>query len=161
MEYVWPARRHRNSSSGFDKQIDSAASSSTAFQLPMSRDASRASLDSHPPIKYGNRLSSDEQRRPTLGLPSRRLTSSRSFNDLRSTSRQGSSYLGISRAGDSDFLFVKSEGRPANIRRNSSNLLEFASRQRSKDDAFEMKTRSAQKTFVLVQISRSAVCLLL
>lgn len=157
MEYVWPARRNRDSISSSDREVDSAASSATIIQRAASNDASRSSLDSHPVVKYGNRISSDEQRRPTLGFPSRRLTSSRSFNDLRSTSRLQSGYLASPGPEKSDLFFNKNESRPANIRRNSSNLLDVTSKQKSKDDAIEMKSRSAQKTFVLVQVSRSVI----
>ena len=153
MEYVWPARQHRKSLDSDGR--DTVTNSSITAQRTASVDANRASLDSHPAVKYGNRVSSDEPRRPNLGLPPRRLTSSRSFNDLRSASRQQSTYLETPVPSTTDLFSLKNESRPAQIRRDSSNLLlGSSSRQRSRDDAVEMKSRSAQKTFVLVQVSR-------
>lgn len=151
MEYVWPARQHRKSIESVRK--DAGQTTSSPIQRTTSVDTGRVSLDSHPAAKYG-RVSSEEPRRQNLGLPSKRLTSSRSFNDLRSASRQQSTYLSTADPSTSDLSSFKNDNRPSQVRRESSNVLAFTSRQRSRDDAIEMKSRSAQKTFVLVQVSR-------
>jgi hypothetical protein len=150
MEYVWPGRGRLNSQTDDSETVTPTTPNGCPNQQSKPSSSSRSSLDSQTAVIYGNRASTEE-RRPTLGLPSRRLTSSRSFNDLRSSSREQASKLGA--PSSSTALFLK-PGPQVPERRGSSNLLDFTAPGRAKSDAVEMRTRSAQKTFVLVQISR-------
>lgn len=134
MEYVWPARRSRNRGS------DTASPSDTHHLKP------RASLDS------SKLLNQPRSSLDSTGLtpPLRKLGSSRSFTDLRSAAADSTItpyFDGQSnqRSLTADALDESRRQRHAIIRQVS---LEH------KTDFDEMKTRSSQKNFVLVKISR-------
>lgn len=136
MEYVWPARRTRN------RGVDTPDSYDAHY--PKSRE----SLD-HPRLFHKPRSSLDAV---TLAPPLRKLGSSRSFTDLRSTA--------------ADFVNTPPPGTQPNQRSLTltPDALDESRRHRytpirqvsldHKTDFDEMKTRSSQKIFVLVKISR-------
>jgi hypothetical protein len=156
MEYVWPARRHRNLA------IEDKANAERSVQkieddISTSRPPSRKSLDSsraldNPQISFDSR-----------GLappPLQRLSASRSFTDLRNSST-ASDFPPTPRSA------VPHKSRTADVFRSTSNFPDppdsLVKRrneaakliERPKiGDAAEMKTRSSQKTFILVKISR-------
>ncbi|KAF4601061.1 hypothetical protein EYR38_005710 [Pleurotus pulmonarius] len=131
MEYLWPARK--------DRRIRSSTSSAdTDDETNIPRIiATRASLDSPRALQtFPSEVTSDATLRPPMGL--RRLGSSRSFTDLRfSTTQEPAPKL--SRTRSSDALKPTNQVEP---KRRDTIM-----------DATEMKTRSSQKSFVLVRIS--------
>ena len=159
MEYVWPARRNRkrieNTSSPDPQQITTPSDLpiDTTIQHPAaSIIVTRASLDSPNVLRRGKRFSA-EGSRPAL---QRRITASRSFTDLRSAARQSST--STKTTGSSDLLsanILSALDLVFDQRRFVSAPQSMEQVQRKTgDDAVEMKTRSAQKTFILVRISR-------
>ena len=163
MEYVWPARRHR----ALERE-----------ERPNTPDISQSARPDPPPIPITFRQSLDSSRamdRPHGSLeknqlappPLRRLGVSRSFTDLRSNAKSDftPSPKGVltikTRANDLDYIGKLS-------RADSENLFDLAglqpkkrvdsgkqvARRRKIGDAAEMKTRSSQKTFIMVKISR-------
>ncbi|KAH8113231.1 golgi-body localization protein domain-containing protein [Phellopilus nigrolimitatus] len=171
MEYVWPARRDRTRSGNSAEFESSSARDNVKPDILLQESGpiyaepttlARASLDSPSNIHRGKRYSIEE-RRPTLGLTAKRLTSSRSFTDLRHTSRQTSMFS--STPVSSDFLAADKDSaidysvafdRGKVIDNTSANL---PIQKRLKDDAAEMKTRASQKTFILVRISSMHILL--
>ncbi|KAL5508278.1 FMP27 [Sanghuangporus vaninii] len=162
MEYVWPARRDRRRLEHTPEDYDASADTfhhTTGYHRPFVNR--RQSVDDASPNHHKKRYSA-EGARPLLRPGSRRITSSRSFTDLRGVSRQNSmkseasvspSYFTSNRSV-TEFPFretdqMKSDSAPADLPLDIS----------IGDDAAEMKTRSAQKTFVLVRISSMHVLL--
>ncbi|KAJ7638917.1 golgi-body localization protein domain-containing protein [Roridomyces roridus] len=129
MEYVWPARRHRKSITIDDSQTTSADNSAEA--TPM-----------YDPL--------DSPRAPRLLSA---LSASRSFTDLRSAaSLAPPSAPALHRTQSTDGLRQASlRPTPEPPRRKSTNKV--AQMRKKTGDAAEMKTRSSQKSFVLVRIS--------
>lgn len=164
MEYVWPARRNRkrveNTLSKKSQEISNQDDRSveTSVQLPStSITVTRASLDSPNVLRRGKRFSA-EGSRPAL---QRRITSSRSFTDLRSAARQESTplkptgsqdLLAINKLSALDLVFDQSRFVSAPQSMEETQI-------KTEDDAVEMKTRSAQKTFILVRISSMHILL--
>lgn len=156
MEYVWPARRQR--ALAIQERTNSEGSGQTAMDESISTPqlSSRRSLDS-PRALEKPRTSLD-----TSGLkppPLRKLATSRSFTDLRSSSAGSSvpptpltALSHKSRATDA-FRSVSnsSEVSDSQARRRTETAKQLG---RKIGDAAEMKTRSSQKTFILVKISR-------
>lgn len=154
MEYLWPARRARNQTpietdsfivpDAFTKPDDLPAVTYTDSPRHASFDvAPRKSLEA-------NRLAV-----PTL----RRLGTSRSFTDLRNTSRQDSLQVPsrLQRTRSSDALKGRSTDALASKQSSSSAGKSMHEKDRHKqqaDDAAEMKTRASQKTFVRVKVAR-------
>jgi hypothetical protein len=132
MEYVWPARKTR-------KQI-SRDMSLAADQTAQVLSPSRPSLDlSHAPTS---------QREHRLAPPPlRKLGSSRSFTDLRSSASEHAQISSLQRTRSSQALRPHSVGEQMRDAPESTRLRKYG-------DAAEMKTRSSQKTFVLVRVSR-------
>jgi hypothetical protein len=156
MEYVWPARRHRNLA------IEDKANAERSVQkieddISTSRPPSRKSLDS------SRALDNPQISFDSSGLappPLQRLSASRSFTDLHNSST-ASDFPPTPRSA------VPHKSRTADVFRSTSNFPDppdsLVKRrneaakliERPKiGDAAEMKTRSSQKTFILVKISR-------
>ncbi|KAJ6485160.1 golgi-body localization protein domain-containing protein [Mycena vitilis] len=144
MEYVWPARRNRQRSIVEDESHPGVDNTPDVVLV-------RSSLDSPRPSPSRN-LST-----PTL-FPPMKLSASRSFTDLRSAEslappprpllhRTASS--GALRQTSLAVAPPMDPSRRKN-RSDSSNKLALA---KKAGDAAEMKTRSSQKSFVLVKIS--------
>ncbi|KAG9218974.1 hypothetical protein CCMSSC00406_0001384 [Pleurotus cornucopiae] len=130
MEYLWPARK--------DRRIRSSSSSAdTDDETNIPRIvATRASLDSPRALQtFPSEVTNDATLRPPMGL--RRLGSSRSFTDLRFSTTDPAPKL--SRTRSTDALKPANQVEP---KRRDTIM-----------DATEMKTRSSQKSFVLVRIS--------
>ncbi|KAF8897633.1 golgi-body localization protein domain-containing protein [Infundibulicybe gibba] len=147
MEYVWPARKNRQSIIA-DEPAEFQSVSQSLQVVTSNIITSRASLDS--PRSRQTQPSSD--RSAGLAPPLRRLGTSRSFTDLRST-QESSTPRPLSRTQSSEALrqFSAPPITPAKSRTDSGGKGSMLNR--SMGDAAEMKTRSSQKTFVLVRIS--------
>ncbi|KAJ6515787.1 golgi-body localization protein domain-containing protein [Mycena sanguinolenta] len=147
MEYVWPARRNR-------KQLIEDEPSTPADNTP-EIVLVRSSLDSpRSATRKGSLL-------PPSPTPTARLSSSRSFTDLRSAatlappSRPGLHRTASSSALRQDSLSVAPPMDPSSRKKNrsdSSNKVAQVTRKKT-GDAAEMKNRSSQKSFVMVRIS--------
>lgn len=149
MEYLWPDRKQRI------MEVEDAGSQSPFPQIqvaksPVSPVPSRSSLDS--PRTLHNFRNAGDLNGNKLVLPLRRLGTSRSFTDLRSTR-------------DYTFLFQRNQSSDSINNVPSAPLLDqpFLTASNDSDadvlirkagDAAEMKTRSSQKSFVLVRVSR-------
>ncbi|KAJ7276501.1 golgi-body localization protein domain-containing protein [Mycena haematopus] len=145
MEYVWPARRNR-------KQLIEDESFATADNTP-DIVLVRSSLDS-PRSQTRNASISPPSLSPA------RLSASRSFTDLRSAvtlappSRPGlhrTASSGALRHGTTTVAPPMDPSRKKN-RSDSSNKVAQLTRRKT-GDAAEMKTRSSQKSFVMVRVS--------
>ncbi|KAL0572042.1 Protein SABRE [Marasmius crinis-equi] len=148
MEYLWPARKNRTQAI----EDDDENPEQDFAVLP-----ARSSLDSPRPHNMSRQNSGTTT--PTgLAPPLRRLGASRSFTDLRSSltesSRPLSPALHKTRSSEGlrerantkapDLLEVgRSKSRAGSLHESSSKT----------GDAAEMRTRSSQKTFILVRIS--------
>ncbi|KAH7921808.1 hypothetical protein BV22DRAFT_1114199 [Leucogyrophana mollusca] len=140
MEYVWPARRSRNSTS------QDQASHSAEAPSPKSQPSSRSSLDSSRLLRKP-RTSLDSN---GLAPPLRSLGSSRSFTDLRSAAAESLKASSISRVQSHQRPLVPTSDSAEEQKRSRTLFVDTRDR---KDDAAEMKTRSSQKIFILVRIS--------
>lgn len=157
MEYVWPARKQRTLA--IQERTNSEGSGQTAMNesIPTTQLSSRKSLDS-PRALEKPRTSLDTNGLKPPGL--RRLATSRSFTDLRSSS------AGSGSVPPTPLTAVSHKSRATDVFRSVSNSSEVSDSQgrrrnettkqldRKIGDAAEMKTRSSQKTFILVKISR-------
>ncbi|KAG8218593.1 hypothetical protein J3R82DRAFT_4234 [Butyriboletus roseoflavus] len=136
MEYVWPARRGRNQTDTQCMIRDLSESHRSSEQPPP-----RSSLESAFLLQKPRRSLDSNRLSPSL----RKLGSSRSFTDLRSA------------AAESTKTSVETNfGRAAtpDLNEDSRSVRKVNREDRpGKDDAVEMKTRSSQKTFILVKIS--------
>ncbi|KAG6336850.1 hypothetical protein ID866_2246 [Astraeus odoratus] len=129
MEYIWPSRRGRNRklAQGMQCQETSEAASE--------ENATRSSFDS-PHMLRKPRTSLDSN-----GLtPWKKLGGSRSCTDLRSAAAESAQSSHPTRGAEPDSY-------------DDNRVQRRASREARKDDAIEMKSRSSQKTFILVKIS--------
>jgi hypothetical protein len=155
MEYLWPARRVRNQQSVIGKpdlfpESRDSESGPSDFVLP---SLSRSSLDS-PRVSPGVRLDRDR-----LAPPLRKLGSSRSFTDLRSATPGSPNRPLLERTRSSErrqpFSPLPSSRLPTDTGAvTKAESSKMPTSERALGDAAEMKTRSSQKTFVLVRISR-------
>lgn len=148
MEYVWPGRRQRQRNNRQLSSEDRPASIDTPPPSRCSLDSPRGLL---PP-------GSDRSNGPTSSLAPpalRRLGTSRSFTDLRlsapetlrPTRLKRTRSISPSRANlDSDAAAPDQRTQVGNHRKAG--------------DAIEMKTRSSQKSFVYVQISRYEIAMI-
>ncbi|KAF7301766.1 hypothetical protein MIND_00742200 [Mycena indigotica] len=139
MEYVWPGRRDRKRLS--EEETPPTEQPSTEVVL------ARSSLDS----QVGKKATLSV---PALAPPMR-LSSSRSFTDLRSASLSPPSAPQLHRTASSGDLHQATLRPPEPMRRKTRSDTSHKSAQLTKKagDAAEMKTRSSQKSFVLVKIS--------
>jgi hypothetical protein len=136
MEYVWPARRKRNDTRPMTPE-------SPLSERPMIM-APRASLDSSRPSSSN---ASDALAPPPL----RRLGTSRSFSDLRSSGSETPKMKKLnSQDGRSHTRRISMDANELPVRRRKDTGFLRA----GPGDATEMKSRSAQRTFVHVKISR-------
>ncbi len=150
MEYLWPGRRDRK------KAIQDSPSEPSPDPLKRSFPPSRASLDAT--RKTHSRQSSDSNTSrlvPPMAL--RRLGTSRSFSNLRDSPPPARS---LPRTRSSEALGQRESStdhiEPRKLRRGDSRHDSGPVPRRG--DAAEMRTRSSQKTFVLVKISRQVFC---
>ncbi|KAJ6598956.1 golgi-body localization protein domain-containing protein [Mycena vulgaris] len=146
MEYVWPARRNRQRLT--DEEARQTIDNSSEVIPP-----SRSSLDSpRAPAPKKASLSA-----PILALPMK-LSASRSFTDLRSTSMSlgPPSAPQLHRTRSSSALRASplpGAPSPPPPMKKSQSSNKAAQVHKKTGDAAEMKTRSSQKSFVLVRIS--------
>ncbi|KAL1747713.1 golgi-body localization protein domain-containing protein [Schizophyllum fasciatum] len=133
MEYFWPNRREMAELEGTDDEGDD----DDLISERASMDAPRSPSTLTPP--------------PGL----RKLGASRSFTDLRMSARENSTQSlklsPLTRMRSSDALNGHNNGDGGKLKKARA-----AAAHRHKMDAAEMKTRSSQKSFVLVKISRYA-----
>jgi hypothetical protein len=156
MEYVWPARKHRNLA--IEERANVGGDARNSEDEPsISRSSSRKSLDSSQALdKPRTSFESNGLAPPSL----RRLGASRSYTDLRN-SITSSDFPSTSRTT------VSHRSRHADVFRSAVGLPDppdslvkrrgeagKQTQRRQIGDAAEMKTRSSQKTFILVKISR-------
>ena len=140
MEYVWPARRGRNQTDT-QRTIRDLTESHRPSEQPFPRSSLESALLLQKPRASleSNRLA------PNL----RKLGPSRSFTDLRSAAAESTKTpveTSFARAATPDLNANEDSWSMRKLNRED---------RRGKDDAVEMKTRSSQKTFILVKISRS------
>jgi hypothetical protein len=148
MEYVWPARRNRQQLIE-DEQPLLPADNTPDIMLV------RSSLDSpRPLVPRKGSLS------PPALAPPARLSASRSFTDLRSAatlappSRPGLHRTASSGALRQPTLPVAPPIDPSRKKNRSDSSNKASQLTKKTGDAAEMKTRSSQKSFVMVRISR-------
>lgn len=144
MEYLWPARRQRHIAADHVGNEDLE----NVLEIPP-KSPFRTSLDS----PRGLYASTDDAyaRKGELMLPLRRLGTSRSFTDLKTT-RDALPSPALHRIHSSDTLHAAlnvGDGRTKHRGRLHKNT----------GDAAEMKTRASQKSFVLVRISSLSLLL--
>ena len=161
MEYIFPARRERRSIEASITQHsrdedDVFGSRKLVAVRSESGVLDQPARDIDSPSPRGKRFSVDE-RRPTLSPATRKITASRSFTDLRLISRQNTT---ASTPISSNYLTADNSfatDLPSNIAEQGTAVASSSTgstQKRPKDDAAEMKTRSSQKTFILVRIAR-------
>lgn len=167
MEYVFPERRERqvlesvtaSGSSLLDDEDDIFRAQSSAVTRSDSGLLDKAPHESLlSPPRAGKRYSVDE-RRPILSPATKRITSSRSFTDLRLLSRQNSTpatALSTNNLFLDKAIVTDDPDDPAEQGKAASSLFNTSVQKQPRDDAAEMKSRSAQKTFILVRIARYA-----
>ncbi|KAG6821618.1 hypothetical protein H0H93_000127 [Arthromyces matolae] len=125
MEYLWPARKHRHA--------NDAEESGLIVDKRTSLDSPRALQGPRPPSSPSDQL----------GPPLRKLGTSRSFTDLRG-SKDTLKVATVHKVPSTDSLRkVALAGDGEVSRKNKA----------KKDDAAEMKTRTSQRSFVLVKIA--------
>lgn len=136
MEYVWPARRQR-------KAIESAGGEGDITPVETSYLNIPAPLESPGLSRTQSNLSPSSLTPPPL----RRLGVSRSFTDLRSAVAEASpKFESLHRTRSTENLQVDGSGARRPKSRHGKAF--------KAGDAAEMKTRSSQKSFVLVRVSR-------
>lgn len=145
MEYIWPARKHRRNQK--TEQIDSPTTV-MKVQPPTPIDPNQ---QDPPPSSVGRARQSMDQTR-LVPVSVRKLGASRSFTDLRSIATSPMSVLQMNRSSDA----LSSPTTPTSLTqptRRGTTLTPGVG------DAAIMKTRSAQKTFVAVDIASISVLL--
>lgn len=164
MEYLWPARRKRN------KALNGGASEDEELRLPPSALPSPITPRSQLPSPMTPRSPISPRRASvdfittkspepnTLSVPGLRKTAtSRSFTDLRKAASDSlHPPTSLQRTRSTDALFTLSSTNSSSQASKGSEE-QKEKRQMSKeeaDDAAVMKTRSSQKTFVWVKVSR-------
>lgn len=144
MEYVWPSRRSRRKALSATPQpplLDGPLSQRTSIDITINAPKHRLSVDD-------NRLTT----------PLRRVGVSRSFSDLRQANKDAI-LLQASRSTESvadaslDIDRMTATKGPHEYSRGLSST-QLPTRKNSFDDASEMRTRSSQRTFILVRLSR-------
>ncbi|KAG5639269.1 hypothetical protein H0H81_004930 [Sphagnurus paluster] len=135
MEYLWPARKHRN-----EIEDEKPPSTPPKPDTRMSLDSPRTLHSAKPPNEF-------------LVPPLRRLGNSRSFTDLRGSAKDALTVPTIHKLPSSDTLRQISISTFDSPERRDQRKLS------KKDDAAEMKTRTSQKSFVLVRISSMNILL--
>lgn len=173
MEYVWPDREKGQTSTedSLEKEKIPAPPLEIRVKSPTS-PAARSSIDS-PRGLHTPKRSMDPNGQTTLPTL-RRLGSSRSFTDLRSAKDNGplnpSTFLSpqgfltppafLKRTQSSDSINFSSVLEAASVSGTSHTIDQEeinAPDRKLLDDAHIMKTRSSQKSFVMVRISRSVL----
>jgi len=147
MEYIWPARKHRRS-----REMEQTDSTTTVTKIQPPTPTDPGPQDTSPGSSGKARQSLER----TLLAPAqvRKLGGSRSFTDLRSAASSPMSALQMNRSSDA----LASPSTPTSahpVRRGAS----LATGVGGSNDAEIMKTRSAQKTFVAVDIATISVLL--
>jgi hypothetical protein len=142
MEYIWPARKNRGERGV--EQSDTPTSVTTKVQPPTPVDVQ----DPSPGPSGRVRKSMDHSRLTPVQV--RRLGSSRSFTDLRSAAGGSMSLYHMNRSTEA----ISSPSTPT-----SAHAIRRGTGVAGSNDAAIMKTRSAQKTFVAVDISSISVLL--
>jgi hypothetical protein len=164
MEYVWPERRRRRKEEesrqtttselpGRVRRVTEVMPASgppiktrTSIDAPRKRSIDsprKASVDSPRPIEAGRSLEMARLAPPPL----RRMATSRSFTDLRSATKE----LELAPKLDRGFSSYAFTSVPSPGPEGGKNQTTRAS---GRGDAEEMKSRSAQKSFVLVRVPR-------
>ena len=169
MEYIFPGRRerkkvgHHNSHSNDHPERNTIRSTTShLFQnaLVTHSDPSMLQRASAEVPRTPTRYSVDDNRLTPISETSKRLSAARSFSDLRLASRQNSvqkldrlsPYIHVDRSSTTNVdEFGKANGSKA--------APDLSLQAKTQDDAAEMKTRSSQNTFVLVNISRLVLLL--
>jgi hypothetical protein len=144
MEYLWPARRQRHITADHVRNEDLE----NVLDIPP-KSPIRTSLDS-PRGLHASRNGVDRSK-GELMPPLRRLGTSRSFTDLKTT-KDTLQLPALHRIHSSDTLHAAldvGDGRTKHRGRLDKKT----------GDAAEMKTRASQKSFVLVRISRQVAYL--
>jgi transcriptional antiterminator Rof (Rho-off) len=152
MEYVWPERRRRRKESELPQSTAGEArvrrlTEATSLTRPnistrVSMDGPRTPMDA-PRLEGGRSLEMSRLAAPPL----RRMATSRSFTDLRSATREQQLAPKLER-GFSSYAFAQPPTPAPEGGRNK------AGKNTGRGDAEEMKSRSAQKSFVLVRVPR-------
>jgi hypothetical protein len=148
MEYLWPARKARNEeiAASTSKVTHNTREEKTGPPNPVSPLLARSSLDSPRALEA---FRPDSARlAPT---PLRKLSVSRSFTDLRKAASDSPPLFERTRSSDIRLLSSSPESFAGTLVTSNMDLPNL---DRKLGDAAEMKTRSSQKTFVLVRISR-------
>ncbi|KAH7887657.1 golgi-body localization protein domain-containing protein [Phlebopus sp. FC_14] len=140
MEYVWPARRGRNhtKTSGLELTPGSRVLPPEEVPLRSSLDSSRLLQTPRTSLDSGN-----------LAFSTRKLATSRSFTDLRSAATDSMKGGSLSLSSNQRMVTVDADAS------DGLRTMRKISREDrpGQDDAVEMKTRSSQKTFILVKIA--------
>jgi len=167
MEYVWPDREKGQMSTEDSPEKESIPAPPLEIRVKSpTSPAARSSIDSPRGLHTPKRSidPNDQTSLPTL----RRLGSSRSFTDLRSAMDNGSlnpsTFLSppafLKRTQSSDSVNFSSVLEAASVPGTSHTIDQEeinAPDRKLLDDAHIMKTRSSQKSFVMVRISRSVL----
>lgn len=163
MEYMWPARRKRGDVEPVPEIPDqdeldlppSAPSSPVAARSPL---PTPTPIARSPTLKHSRRASADipsPTRTNTLAVPGLRKTpTSRSFTDLRGAANGSLQVPKLHKTRSTDALITLSPSTSFGQGSKSSDETRSSRRKQVSDDAALMKTRSSQKTFVLVKVSR-------
>ncbi|KIP10738.1 hypothetical protein PHLGIDRAFT_22173 [Phlebiopsis gigantea 11061_1 CR5-6] len=169
MEYLWPARRSRANQERAATDPIPETPGQEELPLPPSSPSSPVTYSSplpavtsfvrSPTMKHSRRASADipsPTRSDTLAVPGLRKTAaSRSFTDLRGAANGSLQVPKLHKTRSTDALMTLStSGSSGNASKSSDETK--SSRRREADDAALMKTRSSQKTFVLVRVSSIA-----
>jgi len=144
MEYIWPARKHRRHQKTLQAE---SPTNLTKLQPPAPGSGSQ---DPSPTSAGRPRQSMDQTR--LTPVPVRKLGTSRSFTDLRSAVGGPMSALHLNRSTEA----LSSPTTPTSL---TQPLRRGGSLSPGMNDALIMKTRSAQKTFVAVDIATISVLL--
>lgn len=163
MEYLWPARRARNIADQRTSHDSNESSGNVATphrrRFPPTRTPTRtptrSSFESATRKVHLRQVSEPETNSLSPPAPTglRKLGASRSFNNLReaaSRSTQSSRGPSLSRTRSTELL----SERQARSTDNVVGRVKKDGNHKQRGDAAEMRTRSHQKTFVLVRISR-------
>lgn len=160
MEYVWPARRQRrhavDQTRSFDTTSEFAQALKEASQQPTQPQALRRKS-----TEVGRSRRSLDMNLNKLNAPGPKLSASRSFTDLRAKTMDTLRVPTLHKMNSTDML-VQRTSSPGPIRHSHTTfnvkpmegLKDRSSSQKEIDDATEMKSRTSQKTFVLVKIAR-------
>ena len=159
MEYVWPDRRNRNhlQSRREEERVIEEDPNDTLQEIFITVSdhglGNRSSLDSPRSLQ---RLNDPSNEGPAL----RHLGASRSFTDLRHASVQDGKRLNLPKSVSTESLVSTSAMQRSKSNSEvgmsipSGSATNLARKHQYRDDATEMKSRSSQKTFVLVRVAR-------